>query len=50
MIEAKPKGLYEKIQGVRVELSKSNIKESGKIGGRSGYLNLEDFLPDLNRL
>lgn len=49
---AKKKGLFEKIQSVRVRLQETEIKKSGKMGGRNDklYLELADFSPQLNKL
>ena len=46
------KGLFEKIQAVRVGLQKAEIKKSGKIGGKDDkpYLELADFINPLNEL
>lgn len=46
------KGLFEKIQNVRVKLQAMDIKKSGKMGGRDEklYLELADFVTPLNKL
>lgn len=49
---ARKKGLFEKIQAVRVGLQDEEIKKSGKMNGRTEkpYLELADFIHSLNRL
>lgn len=46
------KGLFEKIQAVRVGLQDMEIKKSGKMNGRDNklYLELADFIHPLNQL
>lgn len=46
------KGLFEKIQTVRVGLQAEEIKKTGKMNGRTEkpYLELADFIHSLNRL
>lgn len=48
----KKKGLFEKIQAVRVGLQDMEIKKSGKMNGRDNklYLELADFIHPLNQL
>ncbi|MCM1368247.1 MAG: ERF family protein [Roseburia sp.] len=49
---ARKKGLFEKIQTVRVGLQAEEIKKTGKMNGRTEkpYLELADFIHSLNRL
>lgn len=43
------KNIYQKIQQVRVDLSKKDLKSTGKADGFK-YFQLKDFVPELNEL